>query len=66
MRKLRAFVADECLPTAPPDGALSRYPGGAAVYAALVRQHTTTDLTPRRSTPSACANWRACAARWKR
>ena len=40
-RKLRAFAQDESLPKAPPDGALLRYPGGAAVYADLVRQHTT-------------------------
>ena len=46
LRKLRAFAQDECLPKAPPDGALSRYPGGMAVYAELVRQHTTTELTP--------------------
>jgi uncharacterized protein (DUF885 family) len=46
MRKLRAFAQDECLPKAPPDGALSHYPGGAAVYAALVRDNTTTDLSP--------------------
>ena len=37
-RKLRAFAQDESLPKAPPDGALLRYPGGAAVYAELVRQ----------------------------
>lgn len=46
MRKLRAFVADEYLPAAPADGALSSYPGGAAVYAARVRTHTNTDLSP--------------------
>ena len=46
LRKLRAFAQDECLAKAPPDGALSRYPGGTAVYAELVRQHTTTELTP--------------------
>jgi uncharacterized protein (DUF885 family) len=46
LRKLRAFAENECLPNAPPDGALSRYPGGTAVYAELVRQHTTTELTP--------------------
>jgi len=46
MRKLRAFAQDECLPKAPPDGALLRYPGGAAVYAELVRQHTTLALAP--------------------
>ncbi len=28
-------------------GALARYAGGAAVYAALVREHTTTALSPR-------------------
>ena len=46
LRKLRAFAQDECLPKAPPDGALSRYPGGVAVYAELVRRHTTTEQTP--------------------
>ena len=44
LRRLRAFVADELLPQAPADGALSRYPGGAAVYAMQVRQQTTTEL----------------------
>ncbi len=46
MRKLRSFAQNESLPLAPPDGALSRYPGGSAVYAELVRQHTTTEQTP--------------------
>ncbi len=46
LRKLRDFAQNECLPKAPPDGALSRYPSGSAVYAELVRQHTTTELTP--------------------
>jgi len=46
MRKLRAFVADDYLPAAPAEGGLSSYPGGAAVYAARVRTHTTTDLSP--------------------
>ena len=46
LRKLRAFVADEYLPAAPADGALSSYPSGAAVYAARVRSNTTTDLSP--------------------
>lgn len=45
-RRLRAFIVDELLPTAPAAGGLLRYPGGAKVYAELVRQHTTTDLTP--------------------
>ena len=46
VRRLRAFVADEYLPKAPADGALARYPDGAAVYAEKVRDATTTDLTP--------------------
>jgi len=44
--RLRAFVADVYLPAAPPDGALSRYPGGERVYAAVVQEQTTTSLTP--------------------
>ncbi len=47
LRSLRALVADELLPRAPAQGGLAGYPGGAAVYALLVRQQTTTDLTPR-------------------
>ena len=46
MRRLRAFVADEYLGAAPADGALSSYPGGERVYAALVQSSTTTELTP--------------------
>ena len=46
LRKLRAFVADEYMPAAPADGALSSYPDGTAVYAARVRSNTTTDLSP--------------------
>ena len=46
MRRLRAFIADEYRPRAPANGALSGYPGGDAVYAASVRRHTTTELTP--------------------
>ena len=46
LRKLRAFVADEYLPAAPADGALSSYPDGTAVYAARVRSNTTTELSP--------------------
>ena len=45
MRRLRAFIADDYGRAAPADGALSRYPGGAEVYAALVQSNTTTDLT---------------------
>jgi hypothetical protein len=46
LRKLRAFVADEYLPAALGDGALSNYPNGTAVYAARVRSNITTDLSP--------------------
>lgn len=45
-RRLRDFVAGEYLAAAPSDGALLRYSGGERVYAALVRSHTTTWLTP--------------------
>lgn len=46
-RRLRRFMAEELLPRAPEQGGLSRYPQGAEVYAALVREQTTTLLTPR-------------------
>ncbi|MBK7794498.1 MAG: DUF885 domain-containing protein [Betaproteobacteria bacterium] len=46
-KRLRDFVAGPYAAAAPPAGGLGRYPGGAAVYAALVRSTTTTtDLTP--------------------
>ncbi|MBK7743284.1 MAG: DUF885 domain-containing protein [Betaproteobacteria bacterium] len=46
-KRLRDFVAGPYAAAAPPVGGLGRYPGGAAVYAALVRSTTTTtDLTP--------------------
>jgi uncharacterized protein (DUF885 family) len=47
MRRLRTFVADEYLPAAPAEGGLASYPDGARVYAFVVRQQTTTQLTPR-------------------
>ena len=47
MRKLRAFVADEVMPKASTDGALSGYPDGARVYELLVKNSTTTSLTPK-------------------
>jgi uncharacterized protein (DUF885 family) len=47
VQRLRDFVATQYLPTAPSDGALLHYPGGDQVYAALVRMHTTTSMTPR-------------------
>lgn len=40
------FMADEYLPKAAKSLAASDLPGGEAYYAFLVRQHTTTDLTP--------------------
>ena len=46
VRRLRAFVADEYLPRAPANGALTGYPDGAAIYAEQVRSATTTDLSP--------------------
>jgi len=45
MKKLRAFVADEYLPKAPVNGALSNYPDGPRVYDVVVRKQTTTNLT---------------------
>ncbi len=46
-QRLRDYVAGPYAAAAPPAGNLGRYPGGAAVYAALVRSNTTTDLGPR-------------------
>ena len=46
LRRLRSFVVDEYLPAAAASGALGGYPGGAEVYAALVRSNTTLELTP--------------------
>ena len=46
VRRLRDFVAGPYAAAAPAAGNLNRYPGGAAVYAALVRSTTTTTLTP--------------------
>jgi uncharacterized protein (DUF885 family) len=45
LRRLRTFVSDVYLPAAPANGALSRYPGGDAVYASRVMAHTTSDLS---------------------
>jgi len=44
LRELRRFVVEELLPASPESGALSGYPGGAAVYQYLVRQQTTLDM----------------------
>jgi uncharacterized protein (DUF885 family) len=46
LKALRALVADELLPKAPQEGAYRNYPGGEAVYAMLVRQQTTTSMSP--------------------
>ena len=46
MQRLRAFVVDRYLPAAPESGGLRERPDGAALYAELVRQHTTTTLSP--------------------
>ena len=45
-RRLRDFVAGDYAAAAPEAGNLGRYAGGAAVYAAVVRSQTTTDLSP--------------------
>ncbi len=41
-----AFLETEYLPKAPIEPGLGNRPGGKALYAYLVRGHTTTDLTP--------------------
>lgn len=46
LQRLRDFVAGDYLARAPAEGGLWSYPGGAQVYALLVRNETTTDLTP--------------------
>jgi uncharacterized protein (DUF885 family) len=44
--KLRDYVADTYLPAARDSYGLSQAPGGAQMYAFLVRQQTTTNYTP--------------------
>lgn len=46
LRELRRVVAEELLPASPASGALSLRPGGAEAYRLLVREQTTTGLTP--------------------
>jgi uncharacterized protein (DUF885 family) len=46
IQRLRDFVASDYIAKAPPEGGLSRYPGGLKVYEAMVRNETTTDLSP--------------------
>lgn len=45
-RKLHAFVRDEYLPKCRSSTAWTKLPNGVEWYAELVRQQTTTDLTP--------------------
>jgi uncharacterized protein (DUF885 family) len=45
-RRLRRFLADDYLPVARETIGLSQMPGGAALYRALIRQHTTLPLDP--------------------
>ena len=45
-QRLRDFVAGDYAAAAPAAGNLGGYPGGAAVYAAVVRAQTTTELSP--------------------
>ena len=44
-RRVRAFLADEYLPSTRASVGLSAMPGGAAYYDFLIRSHTTTTLT---------------------
>jgi uncharacterized protein (DUF885 family) len=44
-RRVRAFLADEYLPSTRASVGLSALPGGAAYYAFLIRSNTTTTLT---------------------
>jgi uncharacterized protein (DUF885 family) len=46
LQRLRAFFTEAYLPAAPTEVGLSHVPGGAAIYAYLVRVNTTTSLAP--------------------
>jgi len=46
LARLRSFLADEYLPHARDTTGLSALPGGDALYAWAVRNHTTTNMTP--------------------
>ena len=46
MVRLREFLQQSYLIAAPASGGLLRYPDGAALYAELVAQHTTTQMAP--------------------
>ncbi len=45
-RRLRDFLAHDCLPGAPAVGAMLEYPGGPEAYRYQVKENTTTDLAP--------------------
>jgi uncharacterized protein (DUF885 family) len=45
-RRLAGFLRDRYLPASRPALGVSTLPGGAAYYAFVVRQQTTTDMTP--------------------
>lgn len=45
-RRLHAYIKNDYLPHCRDTAGLGALPGGAAAYAVLVRQYTTTDLTP--------------------
>lgn len=45
-RRLHAFLATDYIPHCRDTAGLGELPGGAAAYAAAVRWHTSTDLTP--------------------
>ena len=46
IQRLRDFVATDYIAKAPVEGGLARYPGGLQLYKVLVRNETTTSLTP--------------------
>jgi uncharacterized protein (DUF885 family) len=64
LRRLRVSLQEQVLPVSRPDERVGVcfVPGGREGYAAAVRAHTTTTMTPRRSTPSA-STWYAISAR---
>ena len=45
-RKLHDFMVEEYLPRSRPTVGIGALPGGQELYAYLVKQHTTTDLSP--------------------
>jgi uncharacterized protein (DUF885 family) len=61
--RVQAFMA-EIHPKTNDTAGISRLPGGLDAYQQALANFTSTTLTPRRSTRSACAKWRASKARW--